>query len=59
MFKRDLLILLITISTIVSCENSDTDFPEPEVTLFDKTWIISKPRITSLLPYLKRRGFDR
>jgi hypothetical protein len=27
--------------TLISCDDSETDFPEPEVTLFDKTWISS------------------
>lgn len=41
MLKRELCFLLITLSVLFSCEDSEINFPEPEVTLFDKTWIAS------------------
>jgi len=41
MLKRPLFFLLIILTSLLSCEDSNTEFPEQEVTLFDKTWISS------------------
>jgi hypothetical protein len=41
MLKRPLFFLLIILTSLLSCEDSNTEFPEQEVTLFDKTWIAS------------------
>jgi hypothetical protein len=41
MFNKNLLFSLVWVVTLVSCNDSETDFPVQEVTLFDKTWIAS------------------
>lgn len=41
MSKKILLIFIFCLFSLISCEDSDTDFTEPEVTLFDKTWVAS------------------
>ena len=41
MLKNSLVLLCLFMLTLISCDDSETDFPEPEVTLFDKTWISS------------------
>ena len=41
MSKPLFIIFIITVFSFISCEDSDTVFPEPEVTLFDKTWVAS------------------
>jgi len=41
MFNKNLFFILILMLTLSSCEDSETNFPEPEVTLFDKTWVAS------------------
>ena len=41
MLKKHIILLFLGMSLLLSCENSETDFPEQEVTLFDKTWIAS------------------
>ena len=33
--------LLLVFFCITSCNDTETDFPEQEITLFDKTWIAS------------------
>jgi hypothetical protein len=41
MFNKNLLFILVWVVTLVSCDDSETEFPMQEVTLFDKTWIAS------------------
>lgn len=41
MLKKQLFFVFLFISILTSCEDSNTEFPEQEVTLFDKTWIAS------------------
>lgn len=41
MLKKKFLILSLFMLSLLSCDDSETEFPEPEVTLFDKTWIAS------------------
>jgi len=41
MLKKQLFYVFLFISILTSCDDSETDFPEQEITLFDKTWIAS------------------
>lgn len=41
MLKKHIPILSLFILLSISCEESETDFPETEVSLFNKTWIAS------------------
>jgi len=50
MFKKVYVLFFISVFTLSSCDDSDTDFPDRfNVTLFDKTWIASNG--TSSLRY--------
>ncbi len=41
MLKKHIPILSLFMLLLISCEESETDFPEPQVTLFNKTWVAS------------------
>lgn len=41
MLKRPLFFLFIILTSLLSCEDSESEFPEQEVTLFNKTWVTS------------------
>jgi hypothetical protein len=41
MIKKLVLFVCLFVIILTSCEDSETNFPEQEVTLFDKTWIAS------------------
>ena len=40
MLKRVFILMFVCLTALVGSD-SDNDFPEPEVTLFDKTWVYS------------------
>ena len=41
MLVQKYIVLLFAAFALISCEDSETDIPQQEVTLFDKTWIAS------------------
>jgi hypothetical protein len=41
MLVQKYILVLFAAFALISCDDSETDFPEPEVTLFDKTWVAS------------------
>lgn len=41
MSSRNTILIGLCLLILGSCNDSETDFPEQEVTLFDKTWIAS------------------
>jgi hypothetical protein len=41
MIRTRLSVISICLMMLFSCEDSEIDFPEPEVSLFNKTWIAS------------------